>query len=137
MPNELIDNVACIAEKEPEVMLGIKRFNSLSQMEATGDSQVPTAPKQGAEFFHLIVENVRDYAIFAQDPDGLILSWNPGVGGSLVTIRTNSWAGMFPSFSLPMTLRTEGSMIRCEAAVKGRAKDRKWHVSARRFQILG
>src|SRR5689334_2226594 len=30
------------------------------------------------ELHRLLVESVRDYAIFALDPEGYILSWNPG-----------------------------------------------------------
>jgi PAS domain S-box-containing protein len=28
--------------------------------------------------YRLLVESVRDYAIFALDPEGHVLSWNPG-----------------------------------------------------------
>jgi hypothetical protein len=31
-----------------------------------------------SELFQLLVESIRDYAIFALDPDGVILSWNAG-----------------------------------------------------------
>ena len=128
-PNELMENVACIAEKEPEVMLGIKRFNSLGQMEATGESPIRTAPKQGAEFFHIISENVRDYAIFAQDPDGLILSWNLGVG-VILGYDEDEFMGRHVSiiFTSDDIENGEVNDQMREAAVKGRAKDRKWHV---------
>jgi PAS domain S-box-containing protein len=32
----------------------------------------------GEELYRLLVESVRDYAIFALDPKGFILTWNPG-----------------------------------------------------------
>jgi len=32
-----------------------------------------------AELFHLIVENIKDYAIFMTDAEGRVASWNPGV----------------------------------------------------------
>lgn len=34
---------------------------------------------QSEELLQIIFENVREYAIFAQDVNGLIVSWNPGV----------------------------------------------------------
>jgi hypothetical protein len=30
------------------------------------------------ELYRLLVESVKDYAIFALDPNGHIVSWNPG-----------------------------------------------------------
>jgi PAS domain S-box-containing protein len=36
----------------------------------------PVAP--GADQFRLLVEAVKDYAIFLLDPDGRVVSWNPG-----------------------------------------------------------
>jgi PAS domain S-box-containing protein len=34
--------------------------------------------RQSDERFRLLVESVRDYAIFMLDPDGRILTWNTG-----------------------------------------------------------
>jgi PAS domain S-box-containing protein len=34
--------------------------------------------RQSEEHFHLLVENVRDYAIFMMDTSGHVISWNPG-----------------------------------------------------------
>ncbi len=41
------------------------------------DSQ-PEISAQSAELFDLIIENVKDYAIFLTDAGGRVLSWNPG-----------------------------------------------------------
>jgi PAS domain S-box-containing protein len=30
------------------------------------------------ELFGLLIESVRDYAIFVLDPEGYVLTWNPG-----------------------------------------------------------
>ena len=38
----------------------------------------PHSPFGGGELFHLMVESVRDYAIFAISPEGRIISWNTG-----------------------------------------------------------
>ena len=34
--------------------------------------------RQSEERFRLLVESVRDYAIFMLDPDGYVLTWNAG-----------------------------------------------------------
>lgn len=39
----------------------------------------PKISAESAELFHLVVENVKDYAIFMTDADGVVISWNPGV----------------------------------------------------------
>jgi PAS domain-containing protein len=37
------------------------------------------APATGQdEVFRLLVEGIRDYAIFVLDPDGMVVTWNPG-----------------------------------------------------------
>jgi PAS domain-containing protein len=36
------------------------------------------AEAQNTELFRLLVETVRDYAIFVLDPEGYVLTWNPG-----------------------------------------------------------
>jgi PAS domain S-box-containing protein len=35
-------------------------------------------PSRPAELFRLLVEGIRDYAIFVLDPEGNVLTWNPG-----------------------------------------------------------
>jgi PAS domain S-box-containing protein len=35
-------------------------------------------PSRNAELFRLLVEGIRDYAIFVLDPEGKVLTWNPG-----------------------------------------------------------
>jgi PAS domain S-box-containing protein len=41
------------------------------------------ASPQSAELFHLIIENIKDYAIFMTNAEGRVISWNPGVEGLL------------------------------------------------------
>jgi PAS domain S-box-containing protein len=38
----------------------------------------PIRPSAPAELFRLVVQNIRDYAIFMLDPQGNIQTWNPG-----------------------------------------------------------
>ena len=41
-------------------------------------SEVSGAISEGSGLYQLLVESVLEYAIFALDPDGVILSWNSG-----------------------------------------------------------
>jgi PAS domain S-box-containing protein len=43
-----------------------------------GNSRLADAIKHGGRFYQLMVESVRDYAIFMLDPNGHIASWNRG-----------------------------------------------------------
>jgi PAS domain S-box-containing protein len=43
-----------------------------------GNSRLADAVKHGGRIYQLMVESVRDYAIFMLDPDGYIASWNRG-----------------------------------------------------------
>ena len=40
------------------------------------------APGESGGLYRLLVESVHDYAIFALDPQGCILTWNAGAYGS-------------------------------------------------------
>jgi PAS domain S-box-containing protein len=51
-----------------------KLFRRHSTPPAQADGPLP----QGEETFRLLVEGVRDYAIFLLDPHGLVLTWNAG-----------------------------------------------------------
>jgi PAS domain S-box-containing protein len=48
---------------------------SIKQSQTSGSSTVAAEP---AELFRLLVESIRDYAIFVLDPEGNVLTWNLG-----------------------------------------------------------
>jgi PAS domain S-box-containing protein len=50
------------------------KITSISDAPHAGEK----APQHGAEIYRLLVENVRDYAIFVLDPEGRVLTWNAG-----------------------------------------------------------
>lgn len=84
---------------------------------------------QSEELLHLIIENVREYAIFAQDTGGVIVSWNPGVE-SLLGYGEKEFVGRHVSVIFTGEDARNGEVEKQmgEAAAVGRAIDRKWHV---------
>ena len=85
--------------------------------------------QQSEKLFQLIIENVREYAIFAQDTDGLIVSWNPGVE-RVLGYDEEGFVGRHVSVIFTPEDVESGEVEKQmrEAAAEGRAKDRKWHV---------
>jgi PAS domain S-box-containing protein len=79
------------------------------------------------ELFHLVVENVKDYAIFILDPEGRALTWNAGVRRLLGYDEPE-----FMGLHFHLLFRDddqEGAVREMEkAATAGRSDDERWHV---------
>ena len=81
------------------------------------------------ELFRLLVENVRDYAIFVVDPDGLVRTWSDGAE-RLLGYREDEILGRSADvFFTPEDLAADAPRreIR-EAAEAGRGVVDRWHV---------
>ena len=87
----------------------------------------PESLQQSEERFRLLVESVRDYAIFMLDPDGRVLTWNAGaelikgyradeIIGQHFSRFYPPEAGDFPAHELQV------------AAAEGRYEDEGWRV---------
>ena len=86
MPNKSIGRASCVAAAdEAEAIVGMKDFLTSSRKEKQKESLSLTTSVSGRarEPFSFVLESVSDYAIFAQDANGSILSWNPGVAAIL------------------------------------------------------
>src|SRR5688500_15493717 len=81
------------------------------------------------DLFRLIAENVSDFAVFATDLDGRVVSWNPGVG-RLLGYAEEAWVGQHASVIFTPEDRERRAPEReMETAVKeGRAEDKRWHL---------
>ena len=90
--------------------------------------RVEQALREAEEYLRLMVESVKDFAIFTVDPQGRIVSWNPGaerlfgypepeiLGQHLETLFTpEDRAGGVPEREI------------ATAIAKGRASDERWH----------
>ncbi len=91
-------------------------------------NQTPVAVMEG-ELLRLLVENIKDYAIFATDPEGRVLNWNPGaqrlLGYSESEIIGQPVAGFFTRED------SESGVPQREmakAVETGRGEDERWHV---------
>ncbi len=85
--------------------------------------------EQSRELFQLVVENVEDFAVYAKDLGGRILSWNPGVE-RLLGYEEEEWVGQHISIIFtPEDRERQVPEREMETARRqGRAEDRWWLV---------
>jgi PAS domain S-box-containing protein len=82
-----------------------------------------------AEQFQLLVESVRDYAIYMLDPEGYVISWNAGAE-RLKGYRAEEIIGQhFSRFYPPEEVQRGRPQAELRtAAAEGRAEDESWRV---------
>ena len=91
-------------------------------------------PRGGAiearvDLFRLLVESIRDYAIFVLDPDGNVLTWNPGAQAMKGYTRDEIVGKHFSKFYLPEAVQSGWPQRELTLAQKeGRFSDAGWRV---------
>ena len=81
------------------------------------------------DLFRLLVESVRDYAIFVLDPDGNVLTWNPGAQALKGYVRDEIVGKHFSKFYLPEAVKSGWPQRELTLAQKeGRFADEGWRV---------
>jgi PAS domain S-box-containing protein len=91
-------------------------------------TQVPMSQRSDA-LFRLLVESVRDYAIFVLDPDGRVLTWNAGAQTLVGYSREGIMGKHFSIFYLPESVQSNWPSRELELAEKeGRFADEGWRV---------
>jgi len=98
--------------------------------EVEGDRALPIRPEtETAERFRLLIESVKDYAIFILDADGRVSTWNPGAA------RINGYAASdiigkhFSIFYPPDVSPQEKCALELEiAAREGRFEEEGWRL---------
>ncbi|HEY0511037.1 MAG TPA: ATP-binding protein [Thermoanaerobaculia bacterium] len=95
---------------------------------AAGSTALETLLETG-EGYRLAVESVQDYAIFMMDPEGRVMSWNPGAE-HLLGYASGEIVGREMARFFTPDERAQGvpqAELR-QAAETGRAGDDRWHV---------
>lgn len=86
------------------------------------------ALRESEERFRLLVDSVRDYAIFMLDPNGIVRSWNAGAE-ALKGYKASEIIGRhFSVFYPPQDQATRPMAELAEAREHGRAVDEGWRV---------
>jgi len=92
------------------------------------------------ELFRVLVESVKEYAIFIVDPEGRVQSWNPGAE-SLLGYSEGEILGRPSSLFCTPENNEEGVCERemAQAVETGRGNDERWHVrkDGSRFWSVG
>ena len=87
----------------------------------------PRSLANAEELFHLLIDNVRDYAIFVLDPAGRALTWNAGVkrmlGYGEEDFVGRDFCQLFRAHEQEAAARELEN-----AAAAGRSDDERWHV---------
>ncbi len=86
-------------------------------------------PQQSDELFRLLVEGVKDYAIFMLDPEGLVTSWNRGAelikGYAAEEIVGRHFSTFYPADALARAWPEHELQV---ARAEGRFEDEGWRV---------
>src|SRR5690606_10718333 len=81
------------------------------------------------EQFRLLIEGVRDFAIFMLDPDGCVVTWNPGAEQITGYSAREVLGGSFERFYPEEQIRRRWPQYLLEAAKSaGRIEDEGWRI---------
>src|SRR5579871_5243766 len=81
------------------------------------------------EQYRLLLENVKDFAIFLLDTDGHIATWNAGAERILGFTEAEVCGQPFALFFTPQDIINHQPQLELQIALeKGRSEDERWHV---------
>lgn len=94
-----------------------------------GNVRLAETLKHGDRIYQLMVDAVRDYAIFMLDPNGYVASWNRGAE-RLKGYKANEIIGRhFSVFYPPADIASEKPQLELEGAIReGRFEDEGWRL---------
>jgi len=97
--------------------------------ECSGHHQHETSVQRSEQRLQLLIQNVRDYAIFVLDPQGIVVSWNEGAQ-HINGYRAGEILGSHVSRFYPSELIALGKpeLELHRAALSGRCEDEGWRV---------
>jgi two-component system, NtrC family, sensor kinase len=114
----------------PEEHLGQSKETILNARSDDGSGETHVRHlEQSAELFRLLVDRVRDYAIFALDPNGHIVTWNRGAE-SLKGYQAQEIIGQHIQRFYTMADRQADKPFQLlkQAREQGRVEDEGWRV---------
>ena len=101
----------------------------MADQAASRAAQVETKSPVNQELFRVLVESVKDYAIFVLSPDGHVLTWNLGAQALKGYERDEIVGHHFSKFYLPEAIQSNWPARELELAEKeGRFTDEGWRV---------
>jgi PAS domain S-box-containing protein len=101
----------------------------LSDQAAGRSTQVEAKSQVNQELFRVLVESVKDYAIFVLSPDGHVLTWNLGAQALKGYERDEIVGHHFSKFYLPEAIQSNWPARELELAEReGRFTDEGWRV---------
>jgi len=107
-------------------------FSSLVEQEKLrifGERQPTSCETAEGELFSLLVENIKDYAIFVTDPEGRVRSWNPGAERLLGYSEGEIVGQPVALCFTPEDIQAGVPQQQMRKAVEtGRGEDERWHV---------
>jgi len=93
------------------------------------DKNSPILETQNEETFRLLVETIRDYAIFVMNPEGIVKTWNSGAELMKGYLAEEILGQSFSRFYLPSDIEAgKPRMLLSHAARAGRVTDEGWRV---------
>jgi PAS domain S-box-containing protein len=103
---------------------------TLTEGSAASEKDIGTgAATSQADLFRQLVENIREYAIFLLDPDGNVLTWNPGAQAMKGYTKEEIVGRHFSQFYLPEAVQSDWPQRELALATKeGRFTDEGWRV---------
>jgi len=97
--------------------------------EPRGERSTPSSEQVAAQRFQLLIESVKDYAIFILDPDGKVSTWNPGAERIKGYTAAEIIGRHFSAFYPPETSPIEKCAFELEvAALEGRFEEEGWRL---------
>lgn len=119
------DSAAPIRDEKGNVVGGVLVFRDITEHKIAENMR-----RESEERFHTLVEQVKDYAIFVTDIDGLATSWNEGVK-QVLGFEEKEFIGKYivPQIFTPEDVVNGVAKAELdEAASSGRASDDRWMV---------
>ena len=99
------------------------------RLAAVPSRQVPHPANLNNDLFRLLIDTVRDYAIFVLDPEGFVLTWNAGAQAIKGYTHDEIVGQHFSKFYLPEAVQSGWPARELELAQKeGRFSDEGWRV---------